>query len=53
MLQQLPEDVEVIRASGNTVCKVCGKLLREHEMFLYPGADYGPIKSCDGVYYHL
>lgn len=52
-LPPLPEDATVLRASGEYVCEICGIKFWEHPMFAYPGMNYGPIKGCDGKFYHL
>lgn len=52
-LPELPENVVVFRTNGNVLCPVCGIPYWEHQMYLYPGLDYGPVKGCDGGYYHL
>lgn len=49
----LADDVEVFRASGEAMCPICQMPYREHQEFVYPGLDYGPVKGCDGGYYHL
>lgn len=49
----LPNDVEVFRASGQYQCTVCGKIYYEHQKYVYPGYDHGPILGCDGRFYYL
>jgi hypothetical protein len=48
----LPEDAEVLRADGKSLC-TCGKTLDEHPTFSYPSGMKHVVKSCDGMYYHL
>ena len=50
---ELPENALVSRASGLYVCEVCGKQFYDHPTYNYPGYSYGPIKGCDGNFYHL
>lgn len=50
---ELPEDAELHRASGDCLCDMCGRTFRQHPRFHYPGLDYGPVRGCDGRYYHL
>lgn len=50
---ELPPDARPLRASGQYTCEVCGKIYYNHPMYNYPGYTYGPIKGCDGNFYHL
>lgn len=50
---ELPDDAEVLRAGGEYICEICGLPFYDHPMYTYPGLTYGPIKGCDGGYYHL
>jgi hypothetical protein len=49
----LPEDAEVLRASGLTPCEICGENYYEHPRFRYPWGDNSAVLGCDGKYYHL
>jgi hypothetical protein len=50
----LPENAEVLRASGDYVCPTCGKIFYDHEHYAYqPDGNGGAVKGCDGRFYHL
>lgn len=49
----LPEDANVMRASGLALCDICGKGFDAHPKFAYPTGMKHVAKGCDGVYYHL
>jgi hypothetical protein len=49
----LPDNAEVLRASGLVTCDVCGKLLYDHPQYDYPGGHGSVIKACNGEFYHL
>ena len=50
----LPEDAEVLRASGDYVCPACGNKLYDHDYYAYnKDGNGGAVKGCDGRFYHL
>lgn len=49
----LPEDVEVDRASGLSLCDRCGKQLYDHPRYRYPWGDNSAVRDCEGGYWHL
>jgi len=50
----VPEEVEVLRASGEFRCETCGKFLYDHPRYLYRiGQEGSAVKGCDGRFYHL
>lgn len=49
----LPDDAEVLRASGEVLCSSCGKLLRDHKRFAYKSGMGSCVQGCDGLFYHL
>lgn len=49
----LSDHAEVIRASGEARCQICGVENRFHEKFYYPNGMGHVVKACDGRFLHL
>jgi len=50
----VPEEAEVLRASGDYICPTCGKTLYEHPRHVYHAdREGGAVKGCNGRFYHL
>jgi DNA-directed RNA polymerase subunit RPC12/RpoP len=49
----LPEDVEVIRASGQVRCPECNRKYLVHPTYAYSSGMGHVVRSCDGKFLHL